>query len=261
MAARVLSTNTALIDEATSAEKVQGVVGKAVLILRFLAERESVCSLTDLVTQLGLAKSTAHRLLCTLEVEGVVQRTCRGYTLCDRRLITGLSSDDLALLRRYTLKGMLWLYETTHMLSQLMVVEGKEVRCVEQFEPPNANILSQPLDFKRRWPTVEVAAGKAVLDSKAHIATVGRFVSRIAFDDGVTHRGLHTAAVPVIADGRLFAAISVSGSQKCVARAETQAALQYIARQFESQRDGLAGLTAAQRHEHVSQPRHRRVIP
>jgi DNA-binding IclR family transcriptional regulator len=241
MTVDVSSVTSARLDEESSAQKAQGAIEKAVLVLRFLGERGGVCALADVARELGLAKTTVHRILRTLEAERAVRRTYQGYELCDRLLTAGLSADEHALLRRHALKGMLRLYESTHLLVQLMVVEGNAVRCVEQFEPPGADMLSLPVEIERRWPALEVAAGKAVLAFKVHQSVFGRSIPRVAHDDGATHRGLRTVAVPVIADGRLFAALSVSGPQTSVMRPEVQAALTHVARLCWSRRGDLAG--------------------
>ncbi|MEU7475021.1 helix-turn-helix domain-containing protein [Lentzea sp. NPDC042327] len=238
--ARGSSVSTAWVDETCSAEKSQGAVEKAVLIIRYLGRKGGVCSLADIARDLQLAKTTAHRLLRTLEAEQAVRRIANGYELGDLRLTAGLTSDDHALLRRHALKGMLRLYELTHLLVQLMVVEDNVVRCVEQFEPPGAGLLSGPVDFGRSWSALETAAGKAVLTLKAHRSSSGRPASRVAHDDGVTHRGLRTSAVPVVADGPLFAAVSVTGPQAFVARGEVQTALAHVARLYEPLCAGLA---------------------
>lgn len=164
-------------------------------------------------------------------MEGIARRVDGGFELCDRNLTSGLASGEHARLRRHALKAMLLLHESTHLLVQLMVLEGDQIRCVDQFEPPSRSWLSQPVDLGRRWPALQVASGKALLAVNQHNASLRQALPRLAYDDGVTHRGLMTAAVAVIAHGNLFAAVSVSGPQMALARPGIQAMMISFGRQ------------------------------
>lgn len=225
-----------VVDVANSSNKSRNIVGKITLIIRFLGQKETPCGLAEIARGVCLAKTTAHRLLHTLEAERVVHRTSAGYELSDRDSTMGMAGDGHAVVRRHALKGMLSLYESTHMLVQLMVVEDRVVRCVDQFEPPGDSMLSRPIDFRRRWQAHQVAAGRAVLWSRRQESPTERVAPRIAFDDGMTHHKLFTAAVPIMIRGDRLAAISLSGPRMAVFRADIRERMSSIAYRCEHER-------------------------
>ncbi|WP_083254918.1 helix-turn-helix domain-containing protein [Amycolatopsis orientalis] len=232
--------DTTVLKDSDPAKRSRGVIGKVTRVIRFLGGKDIPCGLAEVAREAGLAKTTAHRLLRALEAERVVRRTSAGYELRERHSTMGLAGDGHAIVRRHALKGMLSLYESTHMLVQLMVVEADSVRCIDQFEPPGESMLSLPIDFGRRWPALRVASGKVLLFAGSPRPEAEPSALRLSYDDGMTNAGLLTAAVPITIRGGGLAAISLSGPRAAMSRAEIREKMLSISRRCEYEHRRLA---------------------
>ncbi|MFC0112540.1 helix-turn-helix domain-containing protein [Kibdelosporangium aridum] len=186
------------------AEGTTGAVKKAALVMRTIACSLRPPTLSTIARSAQLPKSTVHRLLRTLEVEEMVLRVGDGYKV--RQNALECRQDQYA--RDMSLPAMLRAYEVTHLVVQLMVLENDIVRCIEQF---GANHCVSTLTAGRgaTWSAFSVAAGKALLACRRN-QTLPR-QAKIAFDQGQTHSGLATAAVVVLREEHVSAAISVTG--------------------------------------------------
>src|SRR5687768_17364245 len=100
-------------------------VGNALVLLRLLQERD-VLRVSDAADELGVARSTAHRLLATLREHGfAVQDGDRSYALSPlQRGHRTLTAESLAPVARPHLE---WLVEETDETAHLIAPEGRMV--------------------------------------------------------------------------------------------------------------------------------------
>uniref|UniRef100_UPI0039BF01E5 helix-turn-helix domain-containing protein n=1 Tax=Lentzea alba TaxID=2714351 RepID=UPI0039BF01E5 len=181
---------------------------KAISVLRVIASSVEPVTQSVVARETGLPKSTVHRVLRLLELEGVIIRTNAHYKICH----DFLASSGVQDMRVHALPAMLTIYELTHLLVQLMVLDDEVVRCIEQFEASWQPVGS----FAGRgatWPAGSTAAGQALLrcEQGGLDFPAERVGAKVCFDDGATHPLLVTAAVPVATGASTFAAVSVTG--------------------------------------------------
>lgn len=194
-----------------------------------------MASLAVVARRVELPKPTVHRLLATLVSIGVVERAGQRYQLGMHLFELGQAVAEKTDLREAALPFMEDLYEATHEIVHLAVLDGIEVLYLERirghrsmklaskvggrqpahctglgkallaFTPEAAaRVLAGPLT--RRTPyTITVHA--VLVDELARIRAAG-----VAFDRDESAVGVHCAAAPVIVGGRAVAAISVTGS-------------------------------------------------
>jgi DNA-binding IclR family transcriptional regulator len=133
------------------------------LRLLWLLSAQPALRLTDASRYLGVASSTAHRLLSMLQYRGFVRQnpTSRAYE-------AGPSLDQIAfaLLRRLDIRDqakpiMERLNETTQETVHLGTLEGATVRFLESIESPRAVRVSSRAG--RSMPTHCTSTGKAML--------------------------------------------------------------------------------------------------
>ena len=142
-------------------------VDRAVALLLALGETEGEAGVTELARRLGLHKSTASRLLATLQRRGLVEQD--GET---GRYRLGLVVIRLAEraertldLRSLALPELERLARTTHETASLCVLDGDALLTVAQADGPN---LIAVADWTgRTMPLHAAAAGKALLAALA----------------------------------------------------------------------------------------------
>jgi DNA-binding IclR family transcriptional regulator len=217
-------------DKRTSAEKV-------LAVLAVFGEGECV-GVTEVARRAGLTKSTAHRLLATLERHGLIDRTGVDYSL-------GLGLFELGSragigphgsLAKVALPYLTELYEATGQTVHLAVLDGSEVVYVCKLHghaPQPA-----PTRIGGRMPAHCTALGKAVLAfspdrvalrvmerglpslTRHTILNPDVFMNElrrtrregISYDRQETTLGLGCVGAPILDErGRPFAAVSVSG--------------------------------------------------
>jgi DNA-binding IclR family transcriptional regulator len=171
-----------------------GVLDKAVLVLDAL--EGGPLTLADLVDATGLPRATAHRLAAALEVHGFVGRDGDGRYEPGPRL----STLGLPLLARPALEE---LREATGESVQLYVRRGERRLCVDALESPHG--LRTIVPVGALLPLDAGSAGK-VLRGDAAAAKRGW-----AESVEERQRGVASVSAPVYEDGRVVAAVSVSG--------------------------------------------------
>lgn len=197
-------------------------VTKALQLLLLLRERAEL-RVTDVGRELGVAPSTAHRLLATLAHSGFVRRDARtrayvpGSVLVEIALASSGHHDLRVNARPHMTRLSAHLHETIH----LCVLEGSDVRLidgVESDQPVRVSIRTGAL-----LPAHSSAAGKVLLaDLAAHNlralyphglqAVTGATITDMralehqletvratgfATNMGENEEGLHSAAVPI----------------------------------------------------------------
>ncbi|MCU1546871.1 MAG: IclR family transcriptional regulator [Homoserinimonas sp.] len=137
-------------------------VANALRLLLLFRERDIV-RVTDASTELGVARSTAHRLLMTLAHEGFVQqeRNAKGYGPGPALLEFAYSSSGILDLRQKARPLMVEVSAAVDETVNLLVLEGRSVRFVESVE------CERPVRVSGRMgallPTHATAGGKAIL--------------------------------------------------------------------------------------------------
>ena len=179
-----------------------GVLDKAVAVLDAL--EAGPLSLPELVDATGLPRATAHRLAAALEVHGFVGRDGEGRFQLGARL----SQPGLPALARPALEA---LQETTGESVQLYVRRGDQRLCVEALESPHG--LRTIVPVGALLPLEVGSAGKVLREDPTAL--------RRGWAESVEERqrGVASVSAPVYEDGRLVAAVSVSGPVERTTRA------------------------------------------
>jgi DNA-binding IclR family transcriptional regulator len=180
-----------------------GVLDKAVSILDALERRPR--SLADLATETGLPRATAHRLAVALERHELVGRDDAGRFVLGARLVTlgrvagagGRSLADIAT------PALTELRDGTGESTQLYVLAGDTRVCTVSLESPHslrtivAVGAALPLD---RGSAAKVLTGDASTLERGWAESVEE-----------RERGVASVSAPVLVDGHVVAAVSVSG--------------------------------------------------
>jgi DNA-binding IclR family transcriptional regulator len=181
-----------------------GVLDKAVLILTSL-EGASL-SLQDLTEVTGLPRATAHRLATAMEAHRLVERDTSGRFVLGSALVrlgrAAGERPDRSLVDAST-PALQVLRDTTGESAQLYVRSGDARVCLVSLESPHS------------LRTI-VAVGAALpMDrgSAAKVLASAPVVLRRGWAESVEERerGVASVSAPVYVDGRVVAAVSVSG--------------------------------------------------
>jgi DNA-binding IclR family transcriptional regulator len=211
-------------------------VANALRLLALFREQD-VVRVTDASKKLGVARSTAHRLLMTLAHEGFVQqeRNSRAYRPGPALLEFAFSSAGIQELRQAAQPLMEELSVSLRETVQLLVLEGRSARFIESVE------CDRPVRVTGRTgsllPAHATAGGKALLSAlapeevrrlfpsglaritdqtntnmKAFMEELGEIARQgYALNLGESLEGLHAAAVCVTNPaGKVVASLAVS---------------------------------------------------
>jgi DNA-binding IclR family transcriptional regulator len=223
-------------DGGRAPDRVQS-VERAVAILQFLA-RNGWSGVTEVGTELGVHKSTAFRLLSTLEAHGLVEQHVDsgkyhlGFGLVYLARAVSVGPD----LSRHAQPSLEWLADEIGETVTLAVLEGDEAVTIDQLMP-ETSVVSRSW-IGRRNPLHCTSVGKVFLASLPRARTAGiinnrhvRWTDRTIVDplelradiervreQGYAtnweefEEGLASVAAPVRAvDGTVVAALSISG--------------------------------------------------
>jgi IclR family transcriptional regulator, KDG regulon repressor len=220
-------------------------VRRALGILRCFSLERSELGVSDLARDLGLHKSTIHRLLATLEAEGFVRHADGGgYTLGWAVLELGAAVPVWQGVRQLILDVLTPLVASTGETAHLAVLDGDEVLYLEKVE--SSQRLRMPSAVGRRVPSYCTGLGKVLL-AGLDDGTLAEVVARTSFKaltphtvtDAATFRrqlaqvraqgyaldaeeleeGLMCVAAPVMdAAGTTRAAISIAGPTSRIGR-------------------------------------------
>lgn len=213
-------------------------VDRAASLLLALGESPTEAGVTDLARRLGLHKSTASRLLSTLQRRGLVEQDPETgkYRLGLVVIRLAERAERTLDLRAIALPELERLARTTHETAGLGVLEADQVRFVAQADGPSLIAVG---DWTGRASTLHAnASGKVLLASLAErdvlrIVRQGltRYTDRTLTDleplladlararrrgyataAGELEQGLNAVAAPVLdARGRVIAAVEVWG--------------------------------------------------
>ena len=204
-----------------------GVLDKAMAVLA--AVEDAPRSLAELVDATGLSRATAHRLARALEVHGLVRRTPDGRFAVGPRL-------DAAALPELARPALEALSHTTGESVQLYVRRGNRRLCVAALESPNELRTIVPVGA---WlPLDRGSAGKVLSGEAAAL--------RRGWAESVAERepGVASVSAPVVdTEGRVRAAVSVSGPIQRTTRAPGRRYAKAVMRAAREIEDALAGVT------------------
>jgi DNA-binding IclR family transcriptional regulator len=190
---------------------------------------------SDLVGRTGLPKATIHRTVGLLVEYGWLQRLGDRLRLGTRLFELGGRVPTTSRLREAAIPFLEDLYEATHEIVNLGVLDGTEVMYVEKIGSHRR--IDTPARVGHRFPAHCTALGKAILatagsDSVDRVIAGGlaprtartiveaamfrRELDRVlaegvAVDDGEFADGMTCIAAPIRGSGRAVAAVSVTG--------------------------------------------------
>lgn len=236
------------IDEQRPAGRVQS-VERAVTLLQFLA-RNGWSGVTEVGDELSVHKSTAFRLLNTLEGRGLVEQHVEsgkyhlGFGLVHLARAVTVGPD----LSRHAQLSLEWLAEETGETVTLAVLEGEEAVTIDQLMP-EASVVSRSWTG-RRMPLHCTSVGKvflaslprsrstAIIDGPHDRCTDNTIVEPDALREELElvraqgyataweefEEGLASVAAPIFAaDGTVVAALCVAGPSYRLPREELDA--------------------------------------
>jgi len=179
-----------------------GVLDKAVAILDAL--EAGPLSLPELVDATGMPRATVHRLAAALEAHGFVGRTQDGRFQLGARL----TQPGLPTIARPALED---LRDATGESVQLYVRRGSQRLCIEALESPHG--LRTIVPVGALLPLDVGSAGKVLREDATAL--------KRGWAESVEERqrGVASVSAPVYDDGRLLAAVSVSGPVERTTRA------------------------------------------
>jgi IclR family acetate operon transcriptional repressor len=215
-------------------------VDRAAALLLALGECQGAAGVTELARRLGLHKSTASRLLATLEKRGLVEQDDETgkYRLGVVVIRLAEHAERTLDLRGLALPELERLARLTHETTALGVLDGEAVLTIAQVDGPNLIAVGDWTG--RAAPLHAVASGKVLLSALAE-RDVARIVRRglVRYTDrtmvdleplleelarvrrrgyatalGEYELGLNAVAAPVIdARGQVIAAVDVRGPE------------------------------------------------
>ncbi|MFW6772918.1 IclR family transcriptional regulator [Nocardioides sp. CPCC 205120] len=212
-------------------------VENAARVLLMLRERR-VLRVAEVAAELGLARSSAHRMVTTLQSQGLLrQEPSRGYVAGPQLIQLGvavLGVSDLRAEARPTLERLCrQVGETVHLVvldgSRIVFLDGVEgsfaIRAAERTgdrAPAHASAAGKVLlaalsreQLHERYPAPRLSGGTsgAIASRRVLEDELARVRDRgYATNLGESEVGLHALAVPVLdAAGGARAAISISG--------------------------------------------------
>jgi DNA-binding IclR family transcriptional regulator len=186
-------------------------VTRAVALLKAFTEARPEQRLADLARAAQLHRATAHRLLATLEREGMVARDAASdlYRLGPEAIAIGARAVRATDLRGAARCDLAALAASTRETATLEVPVGREMLIID--EVLGHALIGATASIGTRWPMRLTSTGKAVLASApGRRDAAGRRGYAVASDE--LERGYSAVGAAILgADGRAVAAISVGG--------------------------------------------------
>lgn len=229
-------------------------VDRSLDLLECLAQSEGPLGIGELTETTGLPQGTVHRLLSALQQRGYVQRNAaRKYLLgnASLRLADAVQRRLAGTARPYLAELVAISGETAN----LAMLEGDHVNYVAQVSSPHT--LRMFAEVGRLVPVHSTAVGKVLLAAMPReravallertglpavtattITDAGAFLAELdvvaaqgwAADEEEQEAGVRCVAVPVLAGGSTFAALSISGPAERFAGATTPELIAHMRR-------------------------------
>jgi IclR family transcriptional regulator, acetate operon repressor len=227
-------------------EPVQSSASKTLALLESLARVQSRSfGVTEVAHEIGLPKSTTHRLLKTLEEHGFVARNGSRYRVGGRffELSEAARWSEHGELRDVAYRPLAWLFERSDAIAvHLAILRGRDVVYLDKITRPEGTRL--PSRIGGSFPATCTALGKAILafsDRAAVEEVLGQPLARatpysiaarrqlieqlnltrstgFAVEREEASHGTICVAAPIFRDGKAIAALSVCVASLRVAR-------------------------------------------
>lgn len=227
-----------------------GVIGKVLRILELLDCSQNGLTLKEIADQTSLNKSTAHRFLTHLEVEGYLFRDAPGnYMLGPKLVRMGGGTSFQATLCKIARPMLEQLRSYTGETVNLAVLDGMQVLYLDVLESLHTFRLATAVGARR--PIQSTSLGKAILAHLDNAALQEEIISGIVFapstpkgirdalrlrkdlarikarrfslDDEEAVTGARCIGAPIFdGDGNVIGAISVSGPVVRITRAQVE---------------------------------------
>lgn len=149
------------------------VTERVIAIISLLTRHKELHSLTGISRELGISKSTAHRIMSSLErLQWVVRdKRTRKYCLGPGALEIGLSVLSNIDIRNISLPYLYQLHDTTNESAMLSLRIGLERVYIEQVE--SSSELLMKAELGKRYPLWCGAQGKAMLTGRKGLKYLG----------------------------------------------------------------------------------------
>jgi DNA-binding IclR family transcriptional regulator len=225
-----------------------GVLDKAARILD--AVMAGPASLSELVEATGLARPTAHRLACALEVHRLVARDVAGRFVLGERFAGSRALDVAAAAR----PALVALRDRTGESAQAYVRSGDERVCVASAERPSGLRDTVPVGARL---SLAAGSGAQVLVAWRPADEVAKLVRSAAFDartlalvrrrgwaESVAQRepGVGSVSAPVRVGNDVVAAVSVSGPVERLGRSPGRRLSAYVLEAAAATEGALSGI-------------------
>lgn len=218
-------------------EAAQSSASKTLAVLEVLGRSpDATVGVTEVAAEIGVPKSTAHRLLKTLEQHGFVGRSGTRYRVGGSlfELAQAAAWSEFGELREVAPEPLSWLFERSDAIAaHLAVLSGPSVLYLEKVTRPEGTRL--PSRVGGRFPATCTALGKAILSRSApaeiqrvldgpmarvtpySVVMRRQFVEQLrlaaqrgyAVEREEACQGTLCVAAPVVRDGRAIAAVSM----------------------------------------------------
>ncbi|MFE0820667.1 IclR family transcriptional regulator [Streptomyces sp. NPDC058847] len=139
----------------------RSVIGRVITILDEVAAEPGEVGLSELARRTGLKKATVHRLATELVERRLLDRGAYGYRLGFRTFELGHRVQVSRLLRNMALPYMEDLYEISHEIVQLAVLDGTDIVYLEKLTGHRS--YRAPSGVGERFPAYCSGLGKAIL--------------------------------------------------------------------------------------------------
>ncbi|MEU3982830.1 IclR family transcriptional regulator [Streptomyces sp. NPDC026672] len=139
----------------------RSVIGRVMAILDAVAAEPGEVGLSELARRTGIKKPTVHRLATELVERRLLDRGAYGYRLGFRTFELGHSVQVSRLLRNLALPYLEDLYEISHEIAQLAVLDGTEIVYLEKITGHRS--YRAPSGVGERYPAYCSGLGKAVV--------------------------------------------------------------------------------------------------
>ena len=208
-------------------------VDRALDVLEVLARGEGPVGVGEIAAATGLAQGTAHRLLRSLQERGYVRHDAsRKYSLGAAAFLLGdAARRSLARIARPHLTALVALSGET---SNLAVLEGDDVVYLAQV--PSPHTLRMFAEVGRHVPPHTITGLVALFDELDTTRARGW-----AADEEEQELGIRCVAVPVAREGRVVAALSLSGPAERFAGALVEGLVDRMAKVAGAFADELLG--------------------
>jgi len=132
-------------------------------LLSAFTESRPAWSLTELSSEVGLSKATAHRMLSVLEQEGFLARPSGGadYRLGPRMIVLGVLALKAVDVRAVARPELRFLAETSGGDATLESLDGTEILILD--EERGRGLMGLGNEVGTKWPAHATATGKVLL--------------------------------------------------------------------------------------------------